>query len=478
MAGVEVQGTVLIVTVVMVVVYLAITTWLTFRYRAKTSADYMVAGRSVPAVVIGVLMMSEFIAPKSTVGVAQAAFESGMAAAWAVASVSLGFLLFGLGFAKRLYTSGEYTISAAIAQKYGRSTQLTVSLIMIYALLLVLVAQYVSGAAVLASAFGLPLTTSSILIAAISTAYCMIGGQKSTAYVSLMHTVLKIVGVIIVFGAALYMSGGVTPVVAALPPKYFTWDGSVGLTTIVAWTIASVGAIFSTQFIVQAISSLKGPQDVRGACIISAMLCLPVSLALGFIGVAAKFLFPEMKSLYAFPVFLNHLSPFLSGLVMVSIIASILVAVGTVVVATSALIVRDFYVPMAKPTAERELRVSRLLAIPIAFLPLLLVFFAPQVLHLSFFTRALLLAITVVAVFAFYFPRFGSNRGATLGLLGATVTTTGWYLMGDPFGIDDIYIALVTPAVVITIEWLVRRITGVPAPERGQVGTTVQARVP
>ena len=48
----------------------------------------------------------------------------------------------------------------------------------------------------------------------------------------------------------------------------------------------------------------------------------------------------------------------------------------------------------------------------------------------------------------------------------------------DPFGIDDIYIALVTPAVVITIEWLVRRITGVPAPERGQVGTTVQARVP
>src|ERR1700742_1762924 len=278
MEGAGAQGTVLVITVVLVAIYMSVTTWLTVRYRAKTSEDYMVAARSVPSIVIGVLMMSEFIAPKSTIGVAQAAFESGMAAAWAVASVSIGFLLFGWGFAKRLYASGEYTISAAIAKKYGRSTQLTVSLIMIYALLLVLVAQYVSGAAVLASAFGLSLTTSSMLIAAVSTFYCIIGGQNSTAYVSLMHTLFKMLGVLIVLGVALYMSGGVAPVVEKLQPVYFTWDGSIGLTTIIAWTIASIGAIFSTQYIIQAISSLKRAEDVRTACNISAFLCVPISL--------------------------------------------------------------------------------------------------------------------------------------------------------------------------------------------------------
>lgn len=458
MEGAGTHGVVLITTVVLVVIYMGITTWLTVRYRAKTSEDYMVAARSVPALVIGVLMMSEFIAPKSTIGVAQAAFESGMAAAWAVASVSIGFLLFGWGLARRLYDSGEYTISAAIARKYGRSTQLTVSLIMIYALLLVLVAQYVSGAAVLASSFGFSLTTSSLLIAAISTFYCMIGGQKSTAYVSLMHTLFKMLGVLIVLSVALYMSGGVTPVLQKLPPVYFTWDGSIGLTTIFAWTIASIGAIFSTQYIIQAISSLKRPDDVRKACNISALICLPISIALGLIGVTAKYLFPGIKSLYAFPVFLSHMSPFLSALVTVSIIASILVAVGSAVLAISALIVRDFYVPLRKPSVQTELRISRLLALPIGFLPLLLVFFVPQILHLSFFTRALRLSVSVVAIFAFYLPRFGSNRGATLGLIGATVTTTAWYMMGDPLGIDDIYVALITPATVLLIEWL---ITGV-----------------
>jgi SSS family solute:Na+ symporter len=454
MPGLELQSTALMIT--MVLIYMAITTWLTYYFRAKTSSDFMVAARSVPAVVIGVLMMSEFIAPKSTIGVAQVAFESGMAAGWAVLTVALGFLLFGWFLAKKLYASGEYTISAAIAKKYGRSTQLTISLIMIYALLLVNVAFYVSGAAALSTAFHMSLPASAILIAVVSTLYCMIGGQKSAAYVSMLHTSVKILGIAVVLGAALHMTGGIRPMMDKLPHAYFTWDGKIGLTTIIAWTIASVGSIFSTQYIIQAISSLKAPEEVRKSCYIAALLCIPVSIALGLIGVSAKFLFPDMKSLYALPVFLNHMPPALSGFVMVSIVASILVGVSSVGLATSALIVRDFYVPLRHPTPETELRVSRLLLIPIGLFPILFVFFAPQVLHLSFFTRALRLSISVVAIFAFYAPNYGTNRGATLGLIASTVTTTAWYLMGDPYGIDDIYVALVTPAIVMLLDTLLK----------------------
>lgn len=450
MKGFETESTALIAA--MVVIYMVIVSWLTYRFRAKSSSDFLVAARSVPALVIGVLMMSEFIAPKSTIGVAQAAFESGMAAIWAVISVSLGFALFGWVLARKLYISGEYTISAAIAKKYGRSTQLTISLIMIYALLLVNLAFYISGAAALSSVFHMSLTSASILIASVSTLYCIIGGQKSAAYVSLLHTGMKYIGIMVVLGTALSMTGGVKPLMEKMPAVYFTWDGKVGLTTIIAWTIASIGSIFSTQYIMQAISSLKGPQDVRKACVTAALLILPVSVALGLIGVAAKFLFPDLNSLYAFPAFLNHMPPLLAGLVTVSVVASVLVGVSSVGLATSALIVRDFYVPAKNPTPEAEFRMSRLLSIPIGFIPLLFVFFVPGVLHLSFFTRALRLSISVVAVVAFYLPGFGSNRGATLGLIAATLTTTAWYVAGDPFGIDDIYIALVTPLVVMLIE--------------------------
>lgn len=45
----------------MVVVYIVITTWMSLRLRSKTSEQYMVAARTMPAFVVGILMMSEFI---------------------------------------------------------------------------------------------------------------------------------------------------------------------------------------------------------------------------------------------------------------------------------------------------------------------------------------------------------------------------------------------------------------------------------
>ncbi|MBV9998627.1 MAG: hypothetical protein JO015_05880 [Verrucomicrobia bacterium] len=148
MAEFDAFGTAVIIA--MVVAYILLTSWLTVRLRSRTVDQFMTASHSLPAAVIGVLLMSRFIGAKSTVGTAQEAFGSGVSVSWSVLGASIGFLLFGLFFVKRLYGSGEYTISAAIAQKFGRSTMLTVSLIMSYALLLVNVGNYIGGAAAIA----------------------------------------------------------------------------------------------------------------------------------------------------------------------------------------------------------------------------------------------------------------------------------------------------------------------------------------
>ena len=63
--------------IVAIILYIAFTSWLTVRLRSKNSAEFMVGARSVPAIVVGILLMSEFIGAKSTIGVAQAAFEHG-----------------------------------------------------------------------------------------------------------------------------------------------------------------------------------------------------------------------------------------------------------------------------------------------------------------------------------------------------------------------------------------------------------------
>lgn len=442
------------IIIAMVALYILFTSWLTYRLRSKTNAQFMTASRSLPAAVVGILLMSEFVGAKSTVGTAQEAFTSGIAAAWSVLGASVGFLLFGLFFVRRLYGSGEYTISAAIAQKYGRATMLTVSLIMIYALLLVNVGNYISGAAAIATVMKVSLPQAMCLIAFVSTFYYVFGGLKGVAYVTVLHSAIKLVGVALILGIALYATGGISPMVQVLPSKYFTWDGAIGSSTIIAWTIGTIGAIFSTQFIMQAISSCRDANEARRASFYSAALCLPLGLALALIGVAAKVLHPDINSLYALPIFLQGMNPLLAGLVTTSLVASVFVSVCTVALAIASLVMRDFLVPWLKPEPAAELRMTRYASLVIAFVPLIFVFFVPEILKLSFFTRALRLSISIVALIGFYLPMFRSGTGATLGLLASAIATSAWYMLGNPYGIDNMYVAAVTPIVVMAVERL------------------------
>jgi solute:Na+ symporter, SSS family len=442
------------IIVTMVVVYIVVTAWISIRLRSRTTEQFMVAGRSTPAVVIAILLMSEYIGAKSTIGTSQEAFNVGIAAAWSVLSASVGFVLFGLFMAKRLYRSGEFTISGFIAQKYGNPARLVVSAVMIYALFIVNVGNYVSGAAAISTVMRVNLPTAAFITAIVSTIYFAWGGLKSVAYVTILHSAVKLLGIGILVWVAFSMSGGIAPMMQTMPPQYFTWSGLLGGGTIGAWIIGTAGAIFSTQFIIQAISGAKSANDARNSTLIAGALCIPIALALGFLGVAAKFLFPHIKSLYALPIFLQHMSPLLSGVVTVSLVASIFVSVSTVALAIASLIVKDFYVPRYRPTPERELRATRTISFVVGFLPLIFVLFVPQILALSFFTRALRLSITVVALMGIYLPFFRSSRGVIAALVVATIATTLWYLLGNPFGIDNMYVALATPAIVMCLDKL------------------------
>jgi len=438
----------------MVVAYIIVTSLLSIRLRSKNSQQFMVAGRSMPAVVVAILLMSEFIGAKSTVGTSQEAFTAGMAAAWSVVAAAIGFLFFGLFMAKRLYASGEFTISGFIAKRYGNGAKLAVSAIMIYALFLVNVGNYVSGAAAISTVLRIDLPTAAVITAIVSTIYFVWGGLKSVAYLTIVHSAVKLIGISILVVMAWKLTGGIKPMAASMPQHFFTWSGALSGGTIGAWIIGTAGAIFSTQFIIQAISATKSAEAARASSLIAAFLCVPIGLALGFIGVSAKYLYPGIKSLYALPVFLQHMNPILAGVVTTSLVASIFVSVCTVALAIASLVVKDFYVPRFRPTPEVELRMTRWISLVVGFLPLVFVLFVPQILALSFFTRALRLSVSVIALIGIYVPFFSGKRGAVSGLVIATLATTVWYLLGNPFGIDNMYVALVTPAIVLVVSKL------------------------
>lgn len=438
----------------MVAIYIIFTSWLSVKLRSKTNNEFMTANKTMPAVIVGVLLMTEFIGAKSTVGTAESAFQYGIAAAWSVLAAAVGYLLFGLFFVKKLYKTNQFTISGAIAQKFGQSTKLIVSVIMIAALVLVNVGNYISGAAALQEVMGVSIPTAMLIIAVVSTFYYVLGGMKGVAYVTILHAAVKYIGLIIILCVAFSLSGGIGPVINDLPDYYFTFSGKIGIPTIIAWILATAGSIFSTQFVMQAISSTKSASEAKKACFYSVAFCAPLGIILALIGVISRYLFPNMKPLYALPVYLQHMVVPLASIVTISLVAAVFVSVSTVALGIASLVVEDFYVPKFHPDEHKKFVMTRWISIVIGFLPLLFVFGVPEILKLSFFTRALRLTIAVVAVLGFYLPFFKTTRGANWGLALASIGTAAWYLLHNPFGIDNIYIAITVPGVVMLIERL------------------------
>ena len=439
------------IIIAVIIVYILITAYLSFRWSGKSNSDYMNASKSMPTFVLGIFLMSEYIGAQSTIGTSQKAFESGAAASWSIIAAVIGFILYGLFFVKRLYNTGGFTISSAIEKQYGHSTRMIVSIIMIYALFLVNVNNYMSGASILVEILGISLPVAMIIVGVVSTIYFFFGGMKSVAKVTVIHTFMKYFGIMIILAVALTMTHGVHPMIKTLPHYYFTLSGHIGWGTIIGWILTTVGAIFSTQFLVQAISSAKSAKSAQHASYLAAALFIPLALAIGLIGVAARYLFPKMQSLYALPVFLSHMNVVLAAISATALVASVFVSVSTVALGLVSLIVDDFYVPHAHPDAKKQLRMTRVFAIIVGFLPLAFCFMAPQVLALSFFTKALRMSITVVAVIGFYLPWFGSTHAANIGLIGTAIASTAWYLLGNPFGIDNIYVSLFCPIILMAV---------------------------
>lgn len=418
---------------------------------AKTNAQFMTAGKQLPFWAVGLLLCSQFTGIPTIVGTAAAAFEGGIAAAISVETVAFAFMVFALFIAPKIYQTGEYTISGVMSKQYGKSITPVASLIMIYALLVVNVANFVGGAAAVSSFSKVGLPLAALIVSGVAAICVASGGLRAVAYVNLIHFFVKYLAVIIVVVVAVGLGAKYSNMTAKLPALYFSGVGEFGLVTIIAWTIANMGAVFSTQFTVQAVAGAKSMSDVRKACLVACVLIVPLGILGAYIGLQAKYLFPNVKSVMAFPIFIQHMNPWLGAIVAAGLVAAVLINVTSVTLATTALVMKDFFVPLVKPSEKAKLRITRIASIIIALIPIPFVLLFPVIIKTLFFAKALRTSLSVLLVVAFYLAFIKSEKGAVWALIIGAVGTSIWYFSGEPFNIDSTYAAVVLPAIVLIL---------------------------
>jgi SSS family solute:Na+ symporter len=442
-----------------IVIFYLISTTLIGAWSVKYSKDtsrFMSAKGQLGTYITGLLLTSEFIATASTMGSSQAAFETGLSSAWVYISIAIGFFLYSFVMAGKYIETGEYTISGVLGRSYGEGVRLIVSAIMIFALVTVVVVAYTGGAVVLGTILNIQTTTAVWVIAAAATICVALGGIRGVGFANLIHFLFKYGALVVTAIVAWRLVRAHPGSWGTLPATHFSMTG-VGISQIAAWTIGNIGAVFSTQYVIQTISTLRTPREARKASIFAAMWFAPLGFIAAYIGLAARALFPTIKSVRALPEFLKYMNPWLAGVVSTGLLAVAFVTILAAQLGSTALVMKDFYSPLFKPSEKHQIHAVRIVAILLGLLPVPFALYVPALLKTIFFARALRASLTVIALFAFYAPRVGTKKGAAAGLWCSVVATTIWFFLKDPFGIDNMYIAVAAPLLCMLISNLFQK---------------------
>jgi SSS family solute:Na+ symporter len=396
------------------------------------------------------MLMSEFIGTSASVGTAQEAYVSGISAAWNIIALGVGFLFYAWFLAGKYKESGHNTISGVFAEVYGPSTKVATSLVMIFALQIVAVALYAGGGAILSVLLAVDRTLATVICGVVAVLYVFVGGMRSVVYTNVIHSLMKYAGI----GVALYFGltrvGGFGELQARLPPAMFSWT-NVGVSQIFAWFIAGIGATFSTQYVIQAINTVDTRQKAQVASFSAALLLVPFGIATALIGMCSLVLFPGIKSINAFSALIADMNGPMAGIVAAGLAASLFGTISAISVSTATLLYKDFYVRFVKAGDDesRSLVFVRATTVIVGLLPIVLAIYTPNVLQMTFLAKAIRASLSVLVLLVFYAPWLGTRGGALVSILGSMVATIAWFLMGNPFGIDNAYVALVVPLAVM-----------------------------
>jgi solute:Na+ symporter, SSS family len=432
----------------------------------RTAATFTsgTTGSGVPAVLVGLMLMSEFIGTSASVGTAQEAYVSGISAAWNIIALGAGFLFYAYFLAGKYKGSGHNTISGVFAEVYGPSTKIATSLVMIFALQIVAVALYAGGGAILSVLLAVDRTLATVICGVVAVLYVFVGGMRSVVYTNVIHSLMKYAGVGIALYFGLSKVGGLAELQARLPAEMFSWT-NVGVSQILAWFIAGIGATFSTQYVIQAINTVETQQKAQVASLSAALLLVPFGIATALIGMCSLVLFPGIKSINAFSALIADMNGPMAGVVAAGLAASLFGTIAAISVSTATLLYKDFYLRFVGTEGDdgddgRSLNFVRVATVIVGLLPIALAIYTPNILQITFLAKAIRASLAVLVLFVFYAPWFGTSRGALFSILGSMIVTIAWFLLGNPFGIDNAYIALVMPLVVMGASSLVSRIQG------------------
>lgn len=269
--------------------------------RVHNTADYAVAGRSLPLPVVIATTFATWFGSETVLGVPARFIDGGLGAVVEDPfGASMCLVLVGLFFAYRLYQKNLITLGDYYRQRFGRNIEVLCSAIIIFSYLGWVAAQITALGLVfnLLTQGALSVTAGMVLGTLIVLVYTLYGGMWSVALTDFVQMIVIAVGLIAIAWYASELAGGAGRVVefAAREGRFSLFPSGGGFkewTFFVAAAITMMLGSIPQQDVFQRVMSSDSATTARRGPVIGGLLYLLFAFIPMFIVASAVLVMPD-----------------------------------------------------------------------------------------------------------------------------------------------------------------------------------------
>ena len=438
-----------VVLAVIVVALLSVALYRTSQ--VKTKADYLVAGRSLPALVLVLTLLTSWIGAGSLFAGAENAYKNGFAALWQPAGGWLGLLLIYF-IAPRARKFAQFTLPDLLEARYNQVARVLGTIAILFAYVGITSYQFKGGGDVLHLIF--PDTVSAqlgtYLIAAFVILTTALAGMSSVAYMDVAIGTLVTVICVIAAPMLFFKAGGWAGLHAALPEQYFEVLGNyrmgpdhvqqsvgMGLVRALEFLVPTLLLMLGNQVMYQKFFSAKSEKAARVSVIGLIVGTLVLETLIVAIAVFGRALYPTgevaLHPREIIPYTARHGLPAVMGaLLLGAVFAKVISTASNYLFSPATNLIEDVFVRYIAPGAsnKRVLIVSRLAVVLLGCWALYQAVYAESILQKMLYAYTIYsAALTPVVLAAFYSKRV-TAWGAVAAIATGTGVTLGWDLPG------------------------------------------------
>jgi len=412
--------------------------------RVRNEDDYLVAGRSLGPVLVTASVFATWFGAETCIGAAGQVYANGLRS---VSSDPFGYglclLLMGYALAGPLWRRGIVTLADLFRERYSRTVECAVALLIIPSSVLWAAAQIRAFGTVVASTGNFSPEIGMLVAIVVVLVYTALGGMLADAWTDVVQGAVLILGLFVLFVAALpdVVTFAMEPSQAATP---IATRGP--FVTLNDWAIPVLGSLFAQELVMR-VSSARSPRLAQRCTVGAGFIYLGVGLIPVLLGAIGRQVVPGIADGDAvlMAVTRHYLGEVGFVILSGSLVSAVLSTVDSALLACGSLVAHNLLPAAIRERNERSaLRAARASVIALGIVAYGLAHTSDSVHDLveeaSAFGSAGVFVIGTLALAS----RFGGPRSALVAL---GLGTASWLVLRHGFGSEVAYLLSLLSAI-------------------------------